>query len=194
MRVLAAGLLGLAACGDIALPVDRRGDEPPPRAAPTQTGQAAGTTPRTPTAAPAAPVDCEALLSAERIAETCGATVDAQTTRDEGSGPLATCARKFRGPDGKSVSLRLATHATPGKVEALAWPADATRIDGLGDQARAYLQNRGEQFDWHTVEVRMGRRVLHVRSIGQAGAPPLCSLAQLETLARAAMTTIPPAR
>ena len=113
-----------------------------------------------------------------------------ETAKAEGRSPLATCSRKLRGPDNKSISVHLAIHESIEKASGLKWPEDAQPIADLGDIAQGYVAEKGEQFEWHTVEVRKGKRVLYIRSINDVGADPLCSVEQLTDVAREAMNRL----
>lgn len=129
---------------------------------------------------------CGTYVTEADIEQACGVAVQGEVTRGEGNHPLNTCSRKFRGPDDRSISFKLAVHESVAKVSSIPWKDGATGIPDLGDAAHAYVEDKGGQFDWHTVEVRSGDRILYLRSINATGAEPLCSTEKLTEVARAA--------
>jgi hypothetical protein len=138
---------------------------------------------------PALP-SCARILTTDDIRSACGVDTEHEVTRSEGQSPLARCSRKLRGADGRSISFKLAEHPSLEKVSSIPWYESAQPLADLGDAAAAYVEPKGGQFDWHTVEVRFGRRILYLRSINATGGAPLCTTEQLTTVARVAMERI----
>ncbi len=190
MRALNMITIGmLVSCGGGATPTTE--DEPAAREAPApepkEQAPAAEERPTAPPeAAPAVVVDCGALVTEGDIEQACSAETRHEITRGEGTRPISTCARKFRGEGDRSVSFRLAVHPSVEKVSTIPWKDGATAIADLGDAANAYVEEKGGQFDWHTVEVRTGERILYLRGITETGGTPLCTTEQLTAVARQA--------
>jgi hypothetical protein len=128
--------------------------------------------------------DCGAVVTSEDIQKACGVQTQGEISKAEGRSPLAACSRKFRGAENKSISFQFAIHPSLEKVSSIAWPEDATGVPDLGDAASAYVADKGNKFDWHTVEVRASTQIFYLRSINETAGEPLCSTAQLTDLAR----------
>jgi hypothetical protein len=186
------------ACESSAEPPEASAQPASPEQRPPATTPAESPTPTTaPPPAPSGPppsgtklypgdrgFDCGRVLTRTEIEAACGdpigtVNIDAM----EGQRPLISCSRRWRHEDQRTVSMIIGKHADASAAGSLKTPPGATPLEGIGDAAHFYGEDRGGVIQWDTLRVRVGARVLYVRSITPPGREPLCDANQLATLA-----------
>ena len=131
--------------------------------------------------------DCGRLLTRAQLNETCSVELK-QVIIDgnEGSRDQTRCSRRWRSQDEKrTVSMTVGKYA-----KVLTKPASATDIQGAGELAYSWSDEKTPEIVWHTARVRQGEWVIDLRSIVTDGGEPLCSLEQLGKLSGGAITRI----